>query len=202
MKNYFVTGIDTNIGKTIVSAILVEKLKADYWKPIQSGDLRNSDTIKVATLINNKKTILHPETYRLSQPLSPHAAAKSDKVTIDLKKLKLPKTKNTLVVEGAGGVMVPLNNKHLMVDLIKQLKTEAIVVIKNYLGSINHALLTIEALKGRKIAIAGIVFNGPTVKSSEEYILKYSGLKCLLRIGDEKSIDQATILKYSKKMKL
>ena len=196
MKRFFITGIGTDVGKTVACAILVETLNADYWKPIQAGNLDKSDTKKVRSLISNTKSVFHPETYRLSTPLSPHAAAGIDKIKIDIRKIILPKTSNTLIIEGAGGVMVPLNNKFLVIDLIKKLKAEVIVVSRNYLGSINHTLLTIEALRSRNIPIAGIVFNGKPAKTSEEYILKYTGLKCLLNIHEEKKIDKKTILKY------
>jgi dethiobiotin synthetase len=202
MKHYFVTGIGTSVGKTIVSAIVTEALKADYWKPIQAGELNDSDSMKVRSLISNTTTFIHPEVYRLMKPISPHAAAKSDKISIDLKKIKTPKTINTLVIEGAGGVMVPLNDKLLIIDLIKKLKAEVILVVKNYLGSINHTLLTYEALKNKNIPIAGIVFNGKSTPSSEEYILNYTRLKCILRIHEEKIMNPKTIVKYSKQVKL
>jgi len=202
MKHYFVTGIGTGIGKTIVSAILTETLKADYWKPIQAGELDNSDSMKVHSLISNKTSFIHSEAYRLSKSMSPHAAAKTDKITIDLKKIKTPNTSKTLIIEGAGGVMVPLNNKQLVIDLIIKLKAEVILVVQNYLGSINHTLLTYEALKSRKIPIAGIVFNGKPTPSSEEFILRYTGLKCILRVNVEKIIGPKTIVKYSKQVKL
>jgi len=202
MIYYFVTGIGTGIGKTIVSAILTEALKADYWKPIQAGELNHTDSMQVHSLISNKTSFIHPEAYRLSKPMSPHAAAKSDKVTIDFKKIKIPKTSKTLIIEGAGGVMVPLNDKQLVVDLIKRLKAEVILVVQNYLGSINHTLLTYEALKSRKIPIAGIVFNGKSTPSSEEFILRYTRLKCILRISEEEMISPKSIVKYSKQVKL
>ncbi len=202
MKTYFITGIGTGIGKTIVSTIVTEALKADYWKPIQAGDLNNSDSMKVRSLISNTKTFIHPEVYRLSKPISPHAAAKTDKITIDLKNIKKPKTPKTLIIEGAGGIMVPLNEKQFMVDLIKLLKAEVILVVKNYLGSINHTLLTYEALKGRNIPIAGVVFNGKPNPSSEEFILSYTKLKCILKIKEEKVFSTETIVKYGKKVLL
>src|SRR6478735_5116604 len=107
----FVTGIGTGIGKTLISAILVEKLKADYWKPIQSGDLHDSDTLKVKSLVSNDKTVFHPETYKLTQPYSPHKSAALDGIVIDEKSIISPATNNTLLIEGAGGLMVPLNDK-------------------------------------------------------------------------------------------
>ena len=134
----FITGIGTGIGKTVVAAILTESLKADYWKPVQSGDLDNSDTMKVKSLISNDKTIFHSETFRLTHPFSPHKSAALDGIEISLNDFKLPETTNSLIIEGAGGLMVPLNDKDLMIDLIKKLNAEVVLVIQHYLGSINH----------------------------------------------------------------
>jgi len=197
--NYFITGIGTNIGKTIVSAILTEALEADYWKPIQAGELENSDTIKVEKLISNKKSKYHKEGYCLTKPLSPHAAAKLDNIEIDLAKINLPTTNNNLIIEGAGGLMVPLNEKELIIDLIKKLDVEVILVIKNYLGSINHSLLSIESLKDRKLKVKGIIFNGDENKESEQFILNYYGLTCLGRINTHKTINKKVILSYKNK---
>src|ERR1035438_4434649 len=121
MRKIFVTGTGTDVGKTIVSAILVEKLKADYWKPVQAGSLNETDTMRVKELITNSKSSFHSEGYCLSGYMSPHAAANSDGIKINLSKIKLPVTKNHLIIEGAGGLMVPLNEKSLVIDLIKQL---------------------------------------------------------------------------------
>src|ERR1700733_2925313 len=131
-KPIFVTGIGTGIGKTLVSAILVEKLKADYWKPIQSGDLDDSDTRKVKSLVSNNISHFHREAYRLTQPFSPHKSAAMDGIAIDPKKIVLPATENQLVIEGAGGLMVPLNSNFLMIDLIKQLGADVILVRQLY----------------------------------------------------------------------
>lgn len=169
----FISGIDTGIGKTVVSAILVEKLKADYWKPIQSGDLNNSDTKLVRSLVSNDESKFHPESYRLTQPFSPHKSAALDGIRIDPEKIILPKTKNQLIIEGAGGLMVPLNHNFLMIDLIEKLDAEVILVSKNYLGSINHTLLSVEALNARKIPINKIVFCGEPNQDSEEIIFNY-----------------------------
>jgi dethiobiotin synthetase len=190
----FVTGIGTGIGKTLISAILVEKLKADYWKPVQSGDLDNSDTLKVKSLVSNTISVFHPETYRLTQPYSPHKSAVIDGITIEPGKFIRPQTNNTLIIEGAGGLMVPLNNSYLMIDLIKQLDAEVILVSQNYLGSINHTLLSIDALKNRNIAIKGIIFNGPRDNSSETFILNHSKLKKLGHIPQFEEVDSTTIV--------
>ncbi|MES2140755.1 MAG: dethiobiotin synthase [Bacteroidota bacterium] len=201
MKRFFITGIGTDVGKTIASAILVEALNADYWKPVQAGDLDNTDTMKVRSLISNTRSKFHPETYRLTKQMSPHAAAEADGIKINIDTFTLPITSNSLIIEGAGGSMVPLNDKYLVIDLIQKLKAEVILVSSNYLGSINHTLLTVEALKSRNIPIAGIIFNGKSTKTSEEYILNYTGLKCLLSIEEEKKIDKEMILKYKAMLK-
>jgi dethiobiotin synthetase len=169
----FVTGIGTDVGKTIVSAILVEKLKADYWKPIQSGDLDNSDTMKVQRLVSNPVTRFHPEAYRLTQPYSPHKSAELDGVVIDFNQIQLPETDNQLLIEGAGGLMVPLNNEHFVVDLIKKFNAEVVLVVKHYLGSINHTLLSLELLKQKKIKVSALIFNGDRDEYSERVILKH-----------------------------
>lgn len=199
MKNYFVTGIGTNIGKTIVSAILTEALEADYWKPIQAGDLEHTDSFKVKDLISNSTTKIHPEAYRLNKPMSPHAAAKFDNITIDLEKIELPKTTNNLIIEGAGGLMVPLNNKDLIIDLIKKLDVEVILVSQNYLGSINHTLLSLESLKVRKLKVKGVIFNGNPNLETEDYILNYSGVRCLGRIDEHQQLTKEVILSYKNK---
>lgn len=181
-EKLFVTGIGTGIGKTVVSAILTEKLKADYWKPIQSGDLDQSDSLAIKRLITNPQTKIHKESYRLTQPLSPHLSAKLDEIIIDLKDFDLPNTTNHLIVEGAGGLMVPLNDQELILDLIKHLRLSVVVVSQNYLGSINHTLLTINTLLQHQIPIRGVIFNGDENIESERYILNYTGIRCLGRI--------------------
>lgn len=192
-KNIFVTGIGTGIGKTIVSAILVEKLKADYWKPVQSGDLDNSDTSKVKALVSNTITKFHPEAYRLTQPFSPHKSAAIDGITIDPEKIVTPVTANTLIIEGAGGLMVPLNSHFLMIDLIKKLGAEVILVSQNYLGSINHTILSLNALKQYGIPVTGIIFNGPVESYSRDFILSYTGVKPLGDIPEYELIDKKVV---------
>jgi dethiobiotin synthetase len=193
MDKYFITGIGTGIGKTLVSAILTEKLKADYWKPIQSGDLDLSDSITIDRLISNAKTVIHPETYRLTQPLSPHLSARLDGINIDLDKINIPVTENNLIIEGAGGLMVPLNEKELIIDLIKKLNVEVILVSQNYLGSINHTLLSINLLKQYEITVKGIIFNGDENLETERYIVQYTKVEKLGSVPDLKNIDKEKI---------
>lgn len=192
----FITGIGTDVGKTIASAIITEALEADYWKPVQAGDADNSDTHKVKRYISNEKTQFFPNSYLLNTPASPHLAAAIDGVTIDITEINEPETKNHLVIEGAGGLFVPLNDTDTIADLIKD-DYKVIVVSRHYLGSINHTLLTIEALKQRNIAIAGIVFNGDAMPSSEEVILKKTGLNMIGRIENEPYFDQNVIADYA-----
>ncbi|MGZ3767929.1 MAG: dethiobiotin synthase [Mucilaginibacter sp.] len=193
-KNIFVTGIGTGIGKTIVSAILVEKLKADYWKPVQSGDLDNSDTSKVKGLVSNAFTQFHPETYRLTQPFSPHKSAAIDGIVIEPERIKTPEIDNSLIIEGAGGLMVPLNSSFLMIDLVKKLGAEVILVSQNYLGSINHTLLSVYTLKQHNIPVNGIIFNGLKDSSSEDFILGYTGIKLLGNIPEYEIVDKKAII--------
>ncbi|MCX6311732.1 MAG: dethiobiotin synthase [Bacteroidetes bacterium] len=197
MRKIFVTGIGTDVGKTVVSAILCEALHADYWKPVQTGSFFSTDSDKLQKYISNSKTVIHPESYVLKQYMSPHAAAELEGQHITLANIIPPATNNTLIIEGAGGLMVPLNDKEFIVDIIIKLKAEAVLVIQNYLGSINHSLLTIDALRTRNIPVLGIVFNGPSHKLSEDIILSYSGLKCLGRINKESVINKEIVSKYA-----
>lgn len=192
----FITGIGTDVGKTIASAIITEALEADYWKPIQAGDLNFGDMHKVKSQISNSKSQFYPNSYALNTPASPHLAAEIDGITIDLENIEEPVTVNHLVVEGAGGLFVPLNNQDCVIDLIKP-DYKVIVVSLHYLGSINHTLLTIEALKSRNIAIAGILFNGSENLSTESIILNKTGIKCIGRIEEEPYFDQNVIREYA-----
>jgi len=193
-KPLFITGIGTGIGKTVVSAVLVEKLQADYWKPIQSGDLDNSDTQTVRRLVSNTTSHLHPEAYRLTQPFSPHKSAAIDGITIDPQNIVIPGTTNLLIIEGAGGLMVPLTTKILLIDLIKQLGAEVILVTKNYLGSINHTLLSVYALQKENIAIKGLIFNGMKDIYSKQAIMDFTGLNLLGHIPEYNQLDKKAII--------
>lgn len=200
-QQYIIAGIGTEIGKTFISSILTQILQADYWKPIQSGALDFTDTDTVRSLISNSQTVFHPETYRLSQPMSPHAAAAIDGVEIDLSKFQLPETHNHLIIELAGGIMVPLNDCETNLDLIKKLNLPVILVSKNYLGSINHTLLSVEILKMNKIEVQGLVFNGEQNKYSEDFILNYTKLECLGRVNFEENINKSVVKKYAEQFR-
>lgn len=196
MRKIFVTGIGTGVGKTVVSAVLVQALKADYWKPIQTGMEFGTDSERIKLLSNNEKSVFHPERYCFKAPIAPHASAKAENTYIDLDCINLPETNNTLIIEGAGGLLVPLNEKHFMVDLIKKFDAEVVLVVQNYLGSINHTLLTIEAMKNRNLNILGIIISGVESKASEEIILDYSKLKLVGRVNREGNITPEVIKKY------
>jgi len=196
----FITGIGTDVGKTVASAIVVEALQADYWKPIQAGDLDFGDTHKVKSQISNTKSQFHLNAYALNTPASPHYAAQLDGIVVDLNKITEPKTNNHLVIEGAGGILVPLNDNDCVVDLIRK-DYKVIVVSRHYLGSINHTLLTIEGLQNRKITVAGIIFSGDENKATEEIILKKTGAKFIGRIDNEPYFDANVIGYYADKFR-
>ncbi|MBU2019193.1 MAG: dethiobiotin synthase [Bacteroidetes bacterium] len=201
MKNQklFITGIGTDVGKTVVSAIFAEALEAVYWKPVQAGDLENSDRIKISKLTRNVQML--EEQFCLSQPLSPHAAAEIDQVEIKVDALKLPNSDRHLIIEGAGGLLVPLSNTLLIADWIEQIEVPVILVSRHYLGSINHTLLSIEVLKARNIKIEGIVFVGEQNTATEKVISELAGVPIIIRIPLTEKLDldfvteQANLLK-------
>lgn len=195
---YFVTGIDTDSGKTLTAAILCEALEADYWKPVQAGLPADSDTIR--SLISNTRTVIHQETYFLKTPASPHAAAKLDGIQINLRDFHIPNTVNDLIIEGAGGCLVPLNDRDFVIDLAALFDAETILVADLYLGSINHTLLTFNELKRRNTRIRGIIFNGEHNPESENIILRHTALKKLLHIEKEEHIERSIVSKYAKQL--
>lgn len=160
MKPIFITGTGTDVGKTLVAAIVTEALEADYWKPIQAGFSGGTDSLFVSQMISNTKSKIHPELYLLKMPASPHISAAAEGKEISIKNIiaHLPSTKNQLIIEGAGGLMVPLNKIKLILNLIKELEAKVVIVSKNELGSINHSLLTAAVLKKEKINVAGWIF--------------------------------------------
>jgi len=196
-----IVGIDTEVGKTIISAMVTEALHADYWKLLQAGDLHQLDSDTVKSLVSNTKTKFHKERYLLTEPMSPHAAAYIDKIQINLNDFVLPQTKNTLIIEGAGGLMVPINEKgDMVVDLMSNLVDEVILVTKNYLGSINHTLMSIEILKQKNIKINGLIFNGKSNSESERIIEKLSGIKIIGKIPFTDNLDKEFVLKCVKEL--
>lgn len=210
MNTIFVTGIGTDVGKTVASAILCEALQADYWKPIQAGLDNGTDSQFIQSLISNSKTKIHTESYKLKLASSPHIAARKEEIKIDLNKiyddfknLSSANTQlSTLIIEGAGGLMVPLNDKEFVIDLIKKLNAKLILVSKNYLGSINHSLLTASVCKQNNIDVLGWMFNEDYMNYEEE-IEEWSGFTKLATVPTSDHINkffiqqQALLIKHS-----
>ncbi|SHJ48092.1 dethiobiotin synthase [Maribacter aquivivus] len=197
MQKIFVTGISTEVGKTIASAIFTEALQADYWKPVQAGDLDNTDTDKVKRLISNEKSKFHPSSYNLKAAMSPHAAAEIEGIEIDRFHINEPETSNNLIIEGSGGILVPLNDEDTMFDIIMP-DYKVVVVSRNYLGSINHSLLTIKWLlhKGYDVSV---LFSGDANPHTENIILHKTGVSLIGRIDEEKEFNKEVIKKYANK---
>ena len=197
MEKLFITGIGTDVGKTVVSAILTEALQADYWKPVQAGVEPSTDAGTVRSLVQNLVSRFWPERHRLQLPASPHAAAAAEGLTLRPTDFQLPATDNHLLVEGAGGLLVPLAPGFLLVDLIQQLGLDVVVVSRNYLGSINHTLLTLEALRTRSIRVRGLVFNGEPTPATEDFIAEHTGVPLMPRVRLEAEVTPAVVNRYA-----
>ncbi len=191
-RKFVIAGIGTDVGKTVASAILCEALKADYWKPVQAGNLFNSDSDQITKLTEGKIKV-HPEAYPMQFAMSPYASAKRQDIEIDPNKIVPPVTDNTLLIELAGGIMVPLTKDIMMLDILAKWNYPVILISKNYVGNINHTLLTCIALKNRNIPVAGIIFNGDINEDSETIIIKHSGVKLLGHIAEMKPLTAAGI---------
>lgn len=172
MERIFVTGIGTGIGKTFVSAILAKALEADYWKPVQAGFSEGTDSEWVANMLTDTGSVVHPEVYRLAKAASPHIAAREEGITIDINKIcsQIPANNRNLLIEGAGGLLVPLNNSAFVADLIKELDAKVILVSRHYLGSINHSLLTARVCREMQLPVIGWIFNDQYLDYEEEIV--------------------------------
>ncbi len=201
-KKYFVTGIGTSVGKTIVSAVLVKLWNAKYWKPIQSGDLESSDSLMLRALVGNE-LIVHPERFKLNTPASPHYSAEVDGVEISIQDFQCPETSGNLIVEGAGGMFVPINDQEFIIDLAEHLDLPVILVCSDYLGSINHSLLSFHSLNERGIAVEYIVLNGEFKESSRRILIKNkpAGSK-IMEIPQLETVDAAGLEKAIKKIRI
>jgi dethiobiotin synthetase len=204
MKSLIVAGIGTDVGKTLVSAVLCQALGADYWKPVQSGiDDGPSDAETIRGLVTNGAVHVHPSVYSLRKSLSPHAAAAIDGVTIELDKLAPPETKRPLVIELAGGVMVPLTGTHTSLDLISALGCSVVIVSRHYLGSINHTLLTVLALQSREVPIAGLIFTGGhELPQTESVIEGLTKLPVLARIPHLDEVTPASVERVARGVRI
>jgi dethiobiotin synthetase len=201
MRGFAIAGIGTDVGKTVVSAIITEALEGCYFKPIQAGDLDNSDSIKVKNWCSDKITVAE-ELFRLTEPMAPHKAAELDGVEIRLSDIEFPTTDQPLILEGAGGVLVPLNEKgETILAIYKKSKLPVIVVSRHYLGSINHTLLTIQALQSAGLAIAGIIYVGDASSHTEHIIEKLTKVKALGRVPIVQKVDSAFIQSQANEFK-
>lgn len=196
-RTIVIAGIGTEIGKTISSAIVCEAYQADYWKPIQAGELSFPDTSKVEQLVSNSISHFHKESFALQQAMSPHEAANRENKKISIESINIPKTNNHLIIEMAGGLMVPINNDELFIDFIAKHNLEVVLVSQYYLGSINHTLLSLEALQSREIKLLGLIFNGKKVPSTFDIIMKHTDSPCLLEIDHEDQLTPEVIKKYA-----
>ena len=191
---FFVTGTDTGIGKTVVSAMLTKALNASYWKPIQAGLEEETDTEFVRRTTNFLGSQIKSERYRLNTPMSPHAAAEIDDVEISIDDFELPDySTEHLVVEGAGGLHVPINDHDMIIDLISYLQLPVVLVAPSTLGTLNHSLLSIEALRSRDIPILGVVMNGPEHESNRQTIRHFGNVEILAEIDTIDPLNSATL---------
>lgn len=197
MKSIAIAGIHTGIGKTIVSAIVTQALQADYWKPVQAGNAEATDTIEVKRLVSNPGSIFYKEAYFLKEAISPHAAAEKEGIQIEIEKINLPNPTRQTIVETAGGLLSPVTSTATNLDILLHLRLPVILVSKNYLGSINHTMLTFEVLNKNHIEIKGIVFNGPENPASENFILSNTGLTRLLSVKEEVLFDKEKVKQYA-----
>ena len=205
VQTLFVTGIGTGIGKTVVSAILAEAVQADYWKPVQAGYEDGTDSEWVRSVLDNSRSKVYPEVYRFKMPASPHIAAREENRTISLEKIfsafsQLVAPGRRLVMEGAGGLLVPLNEHELVADLIMKLNCKVILVSRNYLGSINHSLLTALVCRQKKIKVSGWIFNDQYL-DYENDIVQWSGYPKLGSIGKLENINSAVIKEKAAELK-
>ena len=196
MKPIFISGIGTGIGKTLVAALITQLLKADYWKPVQAGFDDGTDSLWVASMVSNPDTFIHPEIYKLQLAASPHIAAKKENIRIEISKIvrefKKMNSERALVIEGAGGLMVPLNEKDFVIDLVKALDARLVLVSRNYLGSINHSLMTASLSQTYGLDVAGWVFNDQYM-SYEKEIAGWSGYPVLFSLPFLDSVTKETI---------
>ena len=196
-KGFFITGTDTGVGKTFFSSILMKKYNFDYWKPIQTGKFTENDTLYIKQNIGIEKNRFHEPIYSFKEPLSPHLASNYEKISINMKKIKKPNSDRPLIIEGAGGILVPLNKKNLLIDLIKKFKFPVIVVSKSILGTINHTLMTLEILKKNKINIFGVILNN--IKNKKE---GYQNAKSIEDFGNIKVLAQISSINHITKKKI
>jgi dethiobiotin synthase len=193
LQGFFVTGTDTDVGKTLVSAWLMTHLDAVYWKPVQAGVEPETDSITVRRLAEVAADRILPEIYLLPDAMAPHEAARRAGVTMEMAKLAPPATNRLLIAEGAGGILVPLTGDDYVIDLAAQLQLPILLVARSTLGTINHTLLSIEALRRRGLPLAGVVMNGPETPHNRAAIERYGDVDVIAEIPWLPSVTRATL---------
>ena len=202
MQGFFVTGTDTDVGKTLVSAWLMTHLDADYWKPVQAGIEPETDSATVRRLAEVAAERILPEAYVLPEAMAPHEAARRAGVRVDMAKLKPPASDRLLVVEGAGGMLVPLTGEAYVIDLAAELNLPILLVTRSTLGTINHTLLSIEALRRRGLPLAGVVMNGPETPHNRAAIERYGQASVIAEIPWLPRVTRATLLEIEPELDL
>lgn len=194
-ERFFITGTDTGVGKTVVSALLCAALDAIYWKPIQTGTREGTDRESVMNLAQLPLTRTFPETYRFAPPVSPHLAAQRAGVRIDLRKIRMPRipADENLIVEGAGGALVPINRTQFMTHLMHRLKLPVILVSRTALGTINHTLLSLAALREARLQIGGVIMVGKPNRENREAIERYGRIQVVGIVPQLRKIDRRTL---------
>jgi dethiobiotin synthetase len=194
MGRYFISGIGTGVGKTFISAILTEALQADYWKPIQCGTKDGTDKATVSSLVTNTRSVFHPESYCFDEPASPHLAAANANTKIKMDGFEIPLTNNEhLIIEGAGGLMVPLNDESYVVELSRFFEADIILVCRNYLGCINHSLLSLDFLLRNDYPVKGLILNGKFDKAVRSAIVNFAELPVLAEIADLSEVSKEVV---------
>ena len=198
IPGFFVTGTDTGVGKSVACAWLLHRWRAAYWKPIQAGfgAEEATDTAFVQQLSGLPEQRFHTPAYTLALPRSPHEAARKEGIVIRMDRLRCPTESRPLVVEGAGGIMVPLNESHFMLDLMEQLALPVILVARTTLGTINHTLLSLACLRSRGIALAGVILNGPSDPENRQAIRHYGQVEILAEIPRFHPLEREALLQH------
>ncbi len=207
MQGFFVTGTDTDVGKTVVSAWLLAHLDAlqhetRYWKPVQAGTEPETDSATVGRLAELTEDRILPEAYVLPEPMAPHEAARRAGIVIDMSKITPPTSGRMLVVEGVGGMLVPLTDDRYVIDLAGALGLPVVLVARSTLGTINHTLLSLEALRRRALPVAGIVLNGPPTPHNREAIERYGKIAVIAEIPRMDPVTRARLLDIAPELDL
>jgi dethiobiotin synthetase len=194
VSGFFVTGTDTDVGKTLVSAWLLSHLDACYWKPVQAGTEPETDSVTVRRIAGATADRILPEAYILPEAMAPHEAARRANITIDFEKLVPPPCDRLLIVEGAGGLMVPLTSDAYVIDLAEELELPIILVSRSTLGTINHTLLSLEAIRRRGLSLAGVVISGPETPHNRAAIERYGQTEIIAEIPWLDSVTRSSLL--------